>query len=116
MISDVDVMHVGFGFALMFMALVRIAVAQKHIAIENDPGEQQQQRKIACVPVIARSEHEFVRCLREISTGSQHHKITAKTTPRIVPTTCTAAETANSFGWLRGTLPIVSPVRALTAT
>src|SRR5690554_6182606 len=110
------VVRARLGLLLVVVTLVRVAVPEVDERVEGGPREQEQQADPARVALVARR-HDLQGRQDVGREGLEHQPPTRKiTTASTVPTAWATAEAPSKRVWLIGTEPIVSPVRALTAT
>src|SRR5690606_15310294 len=109
-----DVVHRRPRLGLVLVPLVHVAVPDEHQGVEPHTGQQEQMREPSLVVVRATGgEHQVGGRRRKCG---DHAPTTLRIANTTVPATWATAEAASSLRWCSGTLPVVSPVRPLTAT
>src|SRR5699024_10473703 len=113
-VAFAQIVHRGLRLGGVTVPLVHVSVAQVDQRVEERTSKQEQQPEPAAVlgGGAAGQDRPAVGKDRDRHGHPRNRNIRAAK----MPTISTAADTSRSLGWLTGTDPIVSPVRALTAT
>src|SRR5699024_1438267 len=113
-VAFAQIVHRGLRLGGVTVPLVHVSVAQVDQRVEERTSKQEHQPEPAAVlgGGAAGQDRPAVGKDRDRHGHPRNRNIRAAK----IPTISTAADTSRSLGWLTGTDPIVSPVRALTAT